>query len=195
MAVGGGGLIGGIASWYRNEVAVIGVEPEGVSEIPVLEEGRGALERINREMGLAFDDWDLDYYTELFRDRIGRDPTDVECFDVAQSNSEHSRHWFFKGRLIIDGNEVPEHLMALIRAPLDANPANSTIAFRDNSSAIRGYPLRTIVPAKVGEPSAMVGADVDYDIIFTAETHNFPSGVAPFPGAGLGARRRPCSRW
>ena len=27
----------------------------------------------------------------------GRNPTNVECFDIAQSNSEHSRHWFFKG--------------------------------------------------------------------------------------------------
>ena len=26
----------------------------------LLQEGRGALEAINKEMGLAFDDWDLD---------------------------------------------------------------------------------------------------------------------------------------
>jgi len=169
-----------------------GIEPKPVLSVPVLEEGRAALERIDAEMGLAFDDWDLDYYTALFRDRIGRNPTDVECFDVAQSNSEHSRHWFFKGRLIIDGEEMPEHLMALVRAPLDANPTNSTIAFRDNSSAMRGYAMHTIVPRKVGQPSPMVGANVDYDIIFTAETHNFPSGVAPFPGAetGTGGRIR-----
>ena len=29
VAVGGGGLIGGVASWYRGDVRVIGVEPEG----------------------------------------------------------------------------------------------------------------------------------------------------------------------
>ena len=46
--------------------------------------------------GLAFDDWDLDYYTELFKNKLKRNPTSVECFDLAQSNSEHSRHWFFK---------------------------------------------------------------------------------------------------
>ena len=80
-----------------------GIEPEPSFEIPLLEEGRAALERINREMGLAFDDWDLDYYTALFRDKVGRNPTNVECFDIAQSNSEHSRHWFFKGRLVVDG--------------------------------------------------------------------------------------------
>ena len=93
-----------------------GIEPAAVLRVPVLEDGRAALERLNAEMGLAFDDWDLDYYTGLFRDDMCRDPTNVECFDVAQSNSEHSRHWFFKGRLIIDGREVPDDLMSLVRA-------------------------------------------------------------------------------
>ena len=129
-------------------------------EVPVLEEGQGALERIDAEMGLAFDDWDLDYYTTLFRDRIRRNPTNVECFDIAQSNSEHSRHWFFNGRLVIDGEEMPNHLMALIRAPLDANPNNSVIAFRDNSSAIRGYRIETVVPLQI-EIEASDGAS-DY---------------------------------
>ncbi|UCF40695.1 MAG: phosphoribosylformylglycinamidine synthase [Gemmatimonadota bacterium] len=169
-----------------------GLAPAPVTEIPVVEEGRAALERANREMGLAFDERDLEYYTDLFVQRVGRNPTNVECFDIAQSNSEHSRHWFFKGRLVIDGHEVPKHLIALIKDPLDANPNNSTIAFRDNSSAIRGCTIRTIVPSRPGEPSPFVFADESYDIIFTAETHNFPSGVAPFPGAetGTGGRIR-----
>jgi phosphoribosylformylglycinamidine synthase len=169
-----------------------GIEPVPVGTVPVLEEGRDALERVNREMGLAFDEWDLEYYTRLFRDEIGRDPTDVELFDIAQSNSEHSRHWFFKGRLIIDGIESPKHLMQLLREPLDASPRNSVIAFKDNSSAIRGYRIRTILPERPGEPGRFVAAEPDYHIIFTAETHNFPSGVAPFPGAetGTGGRIR-----
>jgi phosphoribosylformylglycinamidine synthase len=170
-----------------------GIEPEPIVEIPVMEEGRAALERVNREMGLAFDDWDLDYYTDLFRKTIGRDPTNVECFDIAQSNSEHSRHWFFKGRLVIDGEEIEaKHLIALIQEPLQANPNNSVIAFNDNSSAIRGYPIRTIIPSRPGESTPFLATDLDYHIIFTAETHNFPSGVAPFPGAetGTGGRIR-----
>lgn len=36
-------------------------------------------------VGLAFDSWDLDYYTALFQ-RVRRNPTSVECFDLAQSN-------------------------------------------------------------------------------------------------------------
>jgi phosphoribosylformylglycinamidine synthase len=169
-----------------------GMIPEPVFEIPVMEEGRTALERVNREMGLAFDDWDLDYYTELFRKRIGRNPTSVEAFDIAQSNSEHSRHWFFKGRLVIDGVEVPDHLIAIVQRPLEANPSNSVIAFKDNSSSIRGYSIRTLIPGTIGSPSPLQERESEYDILFTAETHNFPSGVAPFPGAetGTGGRIR-----
>ena len=169
-----------------------GVEPAAAYAIPVLAEGRVALERVNRELGLAFDDRDLDYYTALFRDRIRRDPTNVELFDVAQSNSEHSRHWFFKGRLVIDGVELDSHLIGMVRATLEANPNNSVIAFADNSSAIRGYPIRTLLPGRPGEPGPLNETRLEHDIIFTAETHNFPSGVAPFPGAetGTGGRIR-----
>lgn len=65
--------------------------------VPVLKEGKKALVEVNEKMGLAFDSWDLDYYTDLFTKIMKRDPTSVELFDLAQSNSEHSRHWFFKG--------------------------------------------------------------------------------------------------
>ena len=56
--------------------------PEPTQRVPVMEEGRAALERISNERGLAFDDWDLDFYTKLFRDEMRRNPTDVECFGV-----------------------------------------------------------------------------------------------------------------
>ena len=169
-----------------------GVVPEPFFSVPLIEEGKKALERINREMGLGLDDWDVDYYYSLFVRDIGRNPTNVECFDLSQSNSEHSRHWFFRGRLVIDGREIPDHLMIIIRKTLEVNRGNSVIAFKDNSSAIRGYEIETIVPVKPGSASAFRSARLRYDVIFTAETHNFPSGVAPFPGAetGTGGRIR-----
>jgi phosphoribosylformylglycinamidine synthase len=169
-----------------------GIRPEPVYEVRLIEEGKAALEKINREMGLGLDDWDIGYYYDLFVKDIGRNPTNVECFDLSQSNSEHSRHWFFKGRLIIDGHEMPENLMAIIRRTLDEHPNNSVIAFKDNSSAIRGYEIQSIMPDNPGRPSRFAKKRVSYHIIFTAETHNFPSGVAPFPGAetGTGGRIR-----
>jgi len=167
-----------------------GIKPEPVRIIPLMEQGRVALEKINREMGLGLDDWDLDYYTKLFVREIKRNPTNVECFDLSQSNSEHSRHWFFRGRLIVDGKEVSKTLMQIVKATYDANPNNSVIAFSDNSSSIAGRSITTIVPELVGAPSAFREKKLKYDIIFTAETHNFPSGVAPFPGAETGSGGR-----
>ena len=43
------------------------VETKAVETIPIMTEGRKALEKINASMGLGFDDFDLDYYTELFQ--------------------------------------------------------------------------------------------------------------------------------
>eukprot|EP00877_Chromochloris_zofingiensis_P007400 jgi/Chrzof1/2913/Cz12g03220.t1 len=165
------------------------VTPAPVFTVPVMEQGRAALEEINEKMGLAFDDWDLDYYTKLFQD-MGRDPTNVELFDIAQSNSEHSRHWFFKGELVIDGQAMPDNLMDIVTAPLDANYNNSVVAFKDNSSAIRGFEVKPMLPAQPGAPSPLAPSHRDWDLLLTAETHNFPCAVAPYPGAETGAGGR-----
>jgi phosphoribosylformylglycinamidine synthase len=169
-----------------------GMKPEPVFVLPLIEEGPDALRKINREMGLGFDDWDIEYYYNLFVKDIRRNPTNVECFDLSQSNSEHSRHWFFKGKLVIDDVEMPLNLIEVVKHPLDLNRNNSVIAFRDNSSSIRGYEIQTIIPEKSQASSRFKKTRLHYDIIFTAETHNFPSGVAPFPGAetGTGGRIR-----
>lgn len=169
-----------------------GIRPEPVYTVPLREEGKEALRRINRQMGLGFDEWDIDYYYNLFVEEIGRNPTNVECFDLSQSNSEHSRHWFFKGRLLIDGVEVQETLMDIVKEPLKYSNPNSIIAFKDNSSAIKGFEIETIIPSLSGSPSSFARKRKKYHIIFTAETHNFPTGVAPFPGAetGTGGRIR-----
>ncbi|MBI5408434.1 MAG: phosphoribosylformylglycinamidine synthase, partial [Nitrospirae bacterium] len=169
-----------------------GVKPKPVYTIPLIEEGKPALEKINREMGLGLDEWDLNYYYNLFVKDIGRNPTNVECFDLSQSNSEHSRHWFFKGKLIIDDIEMPLNLIELVKHPLELNRNNSVIAFSDNSSSINGYKVETIIPESPLSLSRFKKAELHYDVIFTAETHNFPSGVAPFPGAetGTGGRIR-----
>ncbi len=169
-----------------------GIIPEPPYYVPLIEKGKTALEEINRKMGLGLDDWDINYYYNLFVNDIKRNPTNVECFDLSQSNSEHSRHWFFGGRLVIDGIETTQTLMQIVKEPYKRNPNNSVVAFHDNSSAIRGCRIKTLMPEKPGVPTPMLEKNVENHILFTAETHNFPSGVAPFPGAetGTGGRIR-----
>ena len=45
----------------------VDIETKEVTYIPIMEEGRKALEKVNAEQGLGFDDFDLDYYTNLFK--------------------------------------------------------------------------------------------------------------------------------
>jgi phosphoribosylformylglycinamidine synthase len=166
-----------------------GILPEPVFEIPMKEKGPDALLEVP---GLAMDEWDRNLYYDYFVKGEGRNPTIVEIRDLDNANSEHSRHGYFKGKQIIDGAAMPETLMETVKSTLSANPSNSIIAFKDNSSGITGFDCWTILPQEPGRPGPFEKKKVRYHIIFTAETHNFPTGVAPFPGAetGTGGRIR-----
>ena len=179
-----------------------GITPKPVKWIPVMKEGRKALEAISAELGLGFDDWDYEYYLDLYKNELKRDPSDVELFDLAQSNSEHSRHWFFGGIMKIDGEAKDESLFRIVKDTLEKNPntnKNSIIAFADNSSSIIGAKVHALTPAynvdkslQAGAPCPLVDHQIEMDLIYTAETHNMPTGVCPFAGAetGTGGRLR-----
>lgn len=59
-------------------------------------------------------------------------------------------------------------------------------------SAIKGFKHTKLRPTNVRVPSQVVEEQTESDIIFTAETHNMPTAVAPFSGAttGTGGRIR-----
>jgi phosphoribosylformylglycinamidine synthase len=166
-----------------------GVMPEPVYDVDMIGKGPAALAEIP---GISMDDWDCKFYYDYFVKKHGRNPTIVEIMDLNNANSEHSRHGFFKGRQIIDGKECQATLFDLVIDTLQANPKGSVIAFKDNSSVVAGYDIKTVIPSQPGEPSAFVEKEVCYNVLLTAETHNFPTGVAPFPGAetGTGGRIR-----
>ncbi len=166
-----------------------GVTPEAVYEIDLKGKGPDGLSDIP---GISMDEWDRNFYYDYFVKKHGRNPTIVEIMDLNNANSEHSRHGFFRGKQVIDGVEQPESLFSLVKSTLAAHPKGSVIAFSDNSSAVTGHQLTTLIPAEPGAPSPLQEQQVQYNVLFTAETHNFPTGVAPFPGAetGTGGRIR-----
>jgi len=140
---------------------------------------------INNIHNLGFDDQDIIYYSSVFS-KMERLPSLIELYDISQSNSEHSRHWFFNGDLYFNGKQLPS-LFSMITGTQKYGENNSIIAFKDNSSAIEGFNIHTIIPNNKYRE-----IDVKYNITFTAETHNFPTGIAPFQGAttGTGGRIR-----
>ena len=166
-----------------------GVVPEAVYEVDLKGGGPDALQKIP---GISMDEWDRDFYYDYFVGKHDRNPTIVEIMDLNNANSEHSRHGFFRGRQVVDGVEQEKTLFQLVTDTLVANPKGSVIAFKDNSSGMQGHEISTIIPEQPGEPSKFNATSVTYHVIFTAETHNFPTGVAPFPGAetGTGGRIR-----
>lgn len=158
-------------------------EPKAVSIIPVLEDGRQALEEVNSRFGLGFDDQDIMLCLHIFADTLQRNPTIVELFQLAQANSEHSRHWRFRGELWIDIQLCEQTLMDVVKEPWKRNPGNSVIAFHDNSSAILGTLAPCLVPTIPGHPSPLELHMLKLHPTLTAETHNHPCGVSPYPGA------------
>ena len=113
---------------------------------------------------------------------------------MGQSNSEHSRHWFFGGVIEVDGVAKPTSLFKMVKETLKS-PAcidNSIIAFHDNSSAIAGSAVNALAASSPTSPEPFSITSETRHPILTAETHNFPSGIAPFPGAetGTGGRIR-----
>ncbi|MDX9834910.1 MAG: phosphoribosylformylglycinamidine synthase [Desulfobulbus sp.] len=166
-----------------------GILPEPVYEVDLKSKGPDGLLDIP---GISMDQWDRELYYDYFVKRSDRNPTIVEIMDLNNANSEHSRHGFFRGKQVIDGQAYEKTLFQVVTDTLDANPEGSLVAFKDNSSVIRGTTLTTLLPAGPGEPSPLGEATVTYHPLLTAETHNFPTGVAPFPGAetGTGGRIR-----
>ena len=167
-----------------------GLSPAPVKVIPLLAQGIAALQDFDCAHGCSWDASDLEFIAGIFR-RLDRDPTDVELFQIAQANSEHSRHWVFKAELWVDGERVPEkHLMDIVRQPLAASAPNSVIAFCDDSSSICGAEVSVLAASEPLGPSPVVPTPTLLHPTLTAETHNFPSGVAPYPGAATGGGGR-----
>ena len=166
-----------------------GRTPEPVQVVPILERGEAALREVNTKLGLGMDDWDIAYYTELFH-HLGRNPTDVELFQIANGNSEHSRHWFFRGIQVINGVVMPRSLMEIVKGPWKARPGNSITAFHDNAGVIHGSTVLALVLTRPAHSSSFQVVEILQHITATAETHNHPTLIAPFQGATTGAGGR-----
>ncbi len=100
-------------------------EPTPLRTVPVLDGGREALERADRELGLALATDEIDYLVDNFRE-IGRDPNDVELMMFAQANSEHCRHKIFNARWTVDGQIQDLSLFDMIRESYKASPAGAS---------------------------------------------------------------------
>jgi len=162
-----------------------GIQPRPVGFVPVLEHGEAALRSVIKELGLGISETDIGYLRGLFTG-MHRNPTDVELFQFSQMASDHSRHRRWGAKVWIDGQEMPYRLIDLVRAPYLANPGNSVLGFRDNSSSIKMGEVEWLLALDPTQPSRYAAVKVFADGTCTVETHNHPTLFCPWPGAETG---------
>ena len=158
--------------------------PRPPEAVPLLSEGREALERANREMALALSPEEIAYLETGFG-TLGRDPTDTELMMFAQVNSEHCRHKIFNAEWW-DGDQRLEHsLFDLIRQTSAHSPEGLLSAYVDNAAVISGGPARRLYISGPGHEYTVVEEPAHTCI--KVETHNHPTAISPFPGAATGS--------
>ncbi len=158
--------------------------PQPLQSIPLLLEGRKALERADREMALALSPQEIGYLDGGFR-KLGRDPTDAELMMFAQVNSEHCRHKIFNADWMDGESKLPHSLFDLIRQTSRHSPQGLLSAYVDNAAVISGGPAKRLF---------VHGPDHEYACLeepahtcIKVETHNHPTAISPYPGAATGA--------
>ena len=157
--------------------------PQPLTTIDLLSGGHEALERANREMGLALSDDEIDYLLENFR-RMARNPTDVELMMFAQANSEHCRHKIFNADWIVDGKKKTKSLFGMIRHTHAMHPGGTVVAYADNASIIEGAEIDRFYPDESG--TYRYSTEQTHTLM-KVETHNHPTAISPFAGASTGS--------
>ena len=142
-----------------------------VQEIEILNADDTELMRISREGTLSLNLNEMQAIQTHFKG-LGRNPTDVEIETIAQTWSEHCVHKTFKSIILYsEPGKDQERINGLF--PTFIQRATEEIAkpwcvsvFSDNAGIIE--------------------FDDTYNLVFKVETHNHPSAIEPYGGAGTG---------
>jgi phosphoribosylformylglycinamidine synthase len=159
-------------------------QPRPQTSIDILGGGREALAKANIELGMALADDEIDYLVDSFK-TLGRNPVDVELMMFAQANSEHCRHKIFNASWTLDGEEMPNSLFGMIKNTYHQGGEDVLSAYADNASVIAGSKAGRFYPDP--ETKTYGYHQEDIHILMKVETHNHPTAISPFSGAGTGA--------
>jgi phosphoribosylformylglycinamidine synthase len=158
--------------------------PQPISTVDVQGGGRQALVAADRELGLALADDEIDYLLDSFTG-LGRNPNDVELMMFAQANSEHCRHKIFNADWTIDGQPQSHSLFRMIRNTHERGGENVLSAYSDNAAVVAGPVAGRFYPDPQSCEYRFSREPIH--LLMKVETHNHPTAIAPFSGAGTGA--------
>ncbi|MFH0807310.1 MAG: AIR synthase-related protein, partial [Elusimicrobiota bacterium] len=140
------------------------------TRIEIINASEKELESISRKSLLSLNLVEMKAVQDYFK-KIGRNPTDIEIETIAQTWSEHCKHktlsasvdFVENGKRRTYGNLLKE---TVFKATKELNKKWCISVFKDNAGIIE--------------------FDKDYGIAFKVETHNHPSALEPYGGAGTG---------
>ena len=130
----------------------------------------GELARISREGGLSLEVFEMRAIADHFG-KVGRDPSDTELETLAQTWSEHCKHKTLTGAVTTrdpDGERSYGNLL------------KETIVLATEKLA-RPWCLSVFV-----DNAGVVALDDHWGVCMKVETHNHPSAIEPYGGAGTG---------
>ena len=143
-----------------------------IVDVPIRELDDAAMEKLSADGELFLNVTEMKAIQEYYR-RIGREPRDVELEMIAQTWSEHCIHKTFRSDVRVTdskGNVIEEisNLMktTVFGATEKLNKPWCIVVFKDNAGVIE--------------------FDDDWAVCFKVETHNHPSALDPYGGAGTG---------
>ncbi|GJM22545.1 MAG: phosphoribosylformylglycinamidine synthase subunit PurL [Planctomycetota bacterium] len=167
--------------WLANEIVEeVRVDPEqGVAPAPTLPDtphprtviplrdaNDAELQRLSEEGVLALDLVEMRTVQAHFRSEQ-RDPTDLELETIAQTWSEHCKHKTLTGLVDYEGERWDNLLKSTIaRATHELDRDFCVSVFVDNAGVVK--------------------FDDEHHLTFKVETHNHPSALEPYGGAGTG---------
>ena len=159
-------------------------QPTALTQVDILAGGTGALKLANVELGLALAEDEIDYLVASFEE-LQRNPTDAELMMFAQANSEHCRHKIFNASWTIDGVDQPHSLFGMIRNTNHLGGDNVLSAYSDNAAVVTGTEGGRFYPDPISKEYGYSQEPVH--LLMKVETHNHPTAISPFSGAGTGS--------
>lgn len=158
-------------------------QPNPVNHVDIKSHGKSKLEALNKSMGLALSDEEIDYLYNSYQ-KLDKLPTDVELMMFAQANSEHCRHKIFNAEWQIDDQQQALSLFKMIKNTEQQTTAPALSAYKDNAAVFAGGKGQRMV---TNDRHQYTEVEQDIDVLIKVETHNHPTGIEPFAGAATGS--------
>jgi len=137
-----------------------------IEKIDLLDKRAEELKNISDKMMLSLNEDEMLAIQEYFS-KLEREPTDTELETIAQTWSEHCVHKTLKGIFEFEGETIDNLLKkTIVSATEKINRKDCLSVFKDNAGIVR------------------INEDLAYCV--KVETHNHPSALEPYGGAGTG---------